>query len=77
MALQASKERWIQVDLKTQRLIAWEGTNPVYAIVISTGKASTPTRPGIFKIQQNRGNPHPLAQRQRFGTHAPPRLTTY
>jgi lipoprotein-anchoring transpeptidase ErfK/SrfK len=51
MARQASKERWIQVDLKSQRLIAWEGANPVYAIVISTGKASTPTRPGIFKIQ--------------------------
>jgi hypothetical protein len=59
MALQASKERWIQVDLKSQRLIAWEGANPVYAIVISTGKASTPTRPGIFKIQQNLpGFPH-------------------
>jgi hypothetical protein len=56
MALQASKERWIQVDLKSQRLIAWEGANPVYAIVISTGKASTPTRPGIFKIQSLTSN---------------------
>lgn len=50
-ALQASQARWIQIDLKTQRLIAWEGKNPVYAIVISTGKDSTPTRSGIFKIQ--------------------------
>jgi lipoprotein-anchoring transpeptidase ErfK/SrfK len=50
-ALLASQERWILVDLKTQRLIALEGANPVYAIAISTGKASTPTRPGIFKIQ--------------------------
>jgi lipoprotein-anchoring transpeptidase ErfK/SrfK len=51
MELEASKERWIQIDLKKQRLIAWEGANPVYAIVISTGKGSTPTRPGIFNIQ--------------------------
>jgi lipoprotein-anchoring transpeptidase ErfK/SrfK len=51
MALEASKERWIQISLKEQRLIAWEGANQVYAIAISTGKDSTPTRPGIFKIQ--------------------------
>jgi lipoprotein-anchoring transpeptidase ErfK/SrfK len=51
MELESSKERWIQIDLKKQRLIAWEGGTPVYAIVISTGKDATPTRPGIFKIQ--------------------------
>ncbi len=50
-ALQASQERWILVDMTTQRLVALEGKNPVYAIVISTGKDSSPTRPGIFKIQ--------------------------
>jgi lipoprotein-anchoring transpeptidase ErfK/SrfK len=49
--LQASDKRWIQIDLKKQRLIAWEGANPIYAIVISTGKDSTPTRPGTFTIQ--------------------------
>ncbi|HEY9609703.1 L,D-transpeptidase [Allocoleopsis sp.] len=51
MELEASQERWIQIDLKNQRLIAWEGGTQVYAIVISTGKGSTPTRPGIFNIQ--------------------------
>ena len=51
MELEVSKERWIQIDLKNQRLIAWEGGNQVYLIAISTGKNSTPTRPGIFKIQ--------------------------
>lgn len=54
MALQTSQERWIQIDLNKQRLIAWEGASPVYAIVISTGKGSTPTRPGIFTIQSKR-----------------------
>jgi lipoprotein-anchoring transpeptidase ErfK/SrfK len=49
--LQASQKRWIFIDLKTQRLIALEGATPVYAIVVSTGKNSSPTRPGIFKVQ--------------------------
>ena len=49
--LQQSDQRWIQIDLKTQRLTAWEGGKPVYAIVISSGKKSTPTLTGIFNIQ--------------------------
>ncbi|HEY9651955.1 MAG TPA: L,D-transpeptidase, partial [Coleofasciculaceae cyanobacterium] len=49
--LQASPERWIQIDLKNQRLIAWEGGTQVYAVIISTGKKATPTRPGIFTVQ--------------------------
>lgn len=51
MALIAAQKRWILIDLRTQRLIAWEGANPVYAITISTGKNSTPTHPGVFAIQ--------------------------
>ncbi|BAB76469.1 L,D-transpeptidase [Anabaena sp. FACHB-709] len=49
--LQKSEQRWIQINLANQRLIAWEGGKPVYAIVISSGKRSTPTRIGSFKIQ--------------------------
>jgi len=49
--LQKSEQRWIQVDLSTQRLTAWEGKKPVYAVTVSTGKKSTPTRIGSFKIQ--------------------------
>ncbi len=49
--LQQSDQRWIQIDLTTQRLTAWEGGKPVYAIVISSGKKSTPTLTGIFNIQ--------------------------
>ncbi|MEC4814694.1 MAG: L,D-transpeptidase [Scytonema sp. PMC 1069.18] len=49
--LQQSDRRWIQVKLKQQKLIAWEGRKPVYAIVVSTGKKSTPTRTGVFQIQ--------------------------
>lgn len=49
--LEQSKQRWIEIKLSSQRLIAWEGKTPVYAILISTGKASTPTQPGVFTIQ--------------------------
>lgn len=50
MELQKSSERWILIDLSRQRLIAWEGNQPVYAVIVSTGKADTPTRTGVFKV---------------------------
>ena len=49
--LEKSRRRWIEIKLASQRLIAWEGKTPVYAILISTGKDSTPTYPGVFAIQ--------------------------
>lgn len=49
--LQQSEDRWISIDLTEQRLIAWEGKNVVYAVIVSTGKSSTPTRTGNYKIQ--------------------------
>lgn len=49
--LQQSDQRWIQINLTTQRLTAWEGGTPVYAFVISSGKKSTPTLTGVFNIQ--------------------------
>jgi lipoprotein-anchoring transpeptidase ErfK/SrfK len=52
--LKKSEKRWIEVNLSTQRLTAWEGNKPVYAVIISTGKKSTPTIPGIFAIQSKR-----------------------
>ena len=51
LSLQETDKRWIQIDLSSQRLIAWEGTKPVYAVVVSTGKRSTPTRVGTFTIK--------------------------
>jgi lipoprotein-anchoring transpeptidase ErfK/SrfK len=49
--LQQSNQHWIQVDLSRQRLIAWEGNTPVYAVVVSTGKPETPTLTGVFTVQ--------------------------
>lgn len=51
MQLQKSNQRWIEIDLPRQRLVAWEGNKPVYAVTVSTGKTSTPTRTGTFAIQ--------------------------
>lgn len=50
-ALRQTDERWIQIDLSSQRLFAWEGGTPVYAVIVSTGKPSTPTVMGVFEIQ--------------------------
>ena len=49
--LQQSNRRWIEVRLGTQRLVAWEGGKPVYAVIVSTGKAVAPTLSGVFAIQ--------------------------
>lgn len=43
-------ERWIEVDLSEQMAIAYEGTTPVRAFVISTGVGNTPTVQGTFRI---------------------------
>lgn len=51
LSLQETGQRWIQIDLSNQLLIAWEGTEPIRAVTVSTGKASTPTRPGVFAVQ--------------------------
>jgi lipoprotein-anchoring transpeptidase ErfK/SrfK len=49
--LQTTEKRWIQINLSEQKLIAWEGKKPVFAVIVSTGKKSTPTRTGVFQIQ--------------------------
>ena len=43
-------ERWIDVDLDEQVLVAYEGRRPVYATLISTGKPKYPTPEGIYRI---------------------------
>jgi lipoprotein-anchoring transpeptidase ErfK/SrfK len=48
--LKRSDDRWIEVNLKTQRVIAWEGKRWERAMIVSTGKAATPTVTGVFEI---------------------------
>jgi hypothetical protein len=55
----AAGEKWIDVNLTTETLVAFEGTNPVYATLVSTGKRNYedkekdhPTPPGTFRIRE-------------------------
>lgn len=48
--LKKTTQRWIEVDLTKQRVIAWEGKRWVDAMKVSTGKDSTPTPTGIYDV---------------------------
>lgn len=43
-------ERWIDVDLYRQVLVAYEGELPVYATLISSGSSKHPTPAGIYRV---------------------------
>jgi lipoprotein-anchoring transpeptidase ErfK/SrfK len=49
-----ARERWIDVELSTQTLVAYEGTRPVYATLVSSGRgppgSDTATPPGVHRI---------------------------
>ena len=45
-----TNERWIDVNLTTQTLTAYEGSTPVRTVIVSTGRAATPTPVGEFRI---------------------------
>lgn len=47
----AAGERWIHVDLSEQTLVAYEGDAPVFATLVSTGRAGFATPVGTFRIQ--------------------------
>ncbi len=42
--------KWIEVNLSTQTLTAWQGDVPVLSVRVSTGTAATPTVTGRFRI---------------------------
>lgn len=50
-SLKQSAERWIEINISTQRLTAWEGGVPIYAVIVSTGTDEHPTPTGNFAIQ--------------------------
>ena len=47
-----AKAKWVHVDLSEQTLVAYEGANPVYATVISSGKEGYEPPTGLFQVQQ-------------------------
>jgi hypothetical protein len=44
------RDRWVHVDADEQTLVAYEGDRPVLATLVSTGRARTPTRRGLFRV---------------------------
>ncbi|MBA3818178.1 MAG: L,D-transpeptidase family protein [Deltaproteobacteria bacterium] len=46
----ARSERWIDVDLDTQILVAYEGALPVYATLVSSGSKEYPTETGVYRM---------------------------
>ena len=44
-------EKWFDIDLDEQTLVAYEGTKPVYATMVSTGKWDHPTPVLIARVQ--------------------------
>jgi hypothetical protein len=43
----AENERWIDVHLASQTLVAYEGAKPVFATLVSTGRGKTPNHPSV------------------------------
>jgi hypothetical protein len=43
-------ERWVDVDVDDQILVAYEGDLPVYATLVSSGGAATPTETGVYRM---------------------------
>ncbi|HEY1813416.1 MAG TPA: L,D-transpeptidase [Kofleriaceae bacterium] len=43
-------ERWIDVDLDDEILVAYEGDLPVYATLVSSGAKDTPTETGVYRM---------------------------
>ena len=46
----ASTERWIDVDLGAQDLVAYEGAQPVFATLVSTGRGENATPAGVHRV---------------------------
>ena len=43
-------ERWFDIDLDQQTLVAYEGELPVYATLVTSGAKKTPSETGVFRI---------------------------
>ena len=54
----AGGERKIVIDLSDQSLTAYQGDTVVLFTIVSTGKAATPTYPGVFAIYQKLKSQH-------------------
>lgn len=49
--LKQSSQRWIEVDLSAQQILAWEGSTLVFSAPVSTGREGDWTPPGVYAIE--------------------------
>jgi hypothetical protein len=49
-ALIGPSERWFDVDVDAETLVAYEGKTAVYATLVSSGAKNTPTEVGLYRI---------------------------
>ncbi len=63
-------DRWVAVSLGDQTLVAYEGERPVYAALVATGAAVTPTPGGLFHVQRR-------AERDTIAGGSPARGSSY
>ncbi len=45
-------DKWIDVNLRRQTLVAFEGTTPVFVTIVSSGRNEHETPPGSFRIRE-------------------------
>ena len=50
--LLTADERWIDIDVDEQVLVAYEGARPIYATLVSTGRRTHDTPIGTFRIER-------------------------
>ncbi|NER38256.1 MAG: L,D-transpeptidase [Oscillatoria sp. SIO1A7] len=70
--LKQSGDRWVEIDVYNQMLTAWEGSEPIFAVLVSTGRKSARTPAGVFAIQSK----HEVARMQGEGYDLPVVLYT-
>lgn len=51
----ADGERWIDIDLAEQTLVVYEGDEPIYVTLVSTGASGTATPIGTWQIYEKHG----------------------
>ncbi len=45
-------DKWVDVNLRRQTLVAFEGATPVFTTVVSSGRNEHETVPGVFRIRE-------------------------
>jgi hypothetical protein len=76
----SAQERWIDVDLGTQTLVAYDGTKPVFATLVSTGRGANATPAGVHRVwvklrtsdMENLADEDDDAEHERFSTEDVP-----